>query len=152
MKLAFGVKDLSHTQLAYYIVRASNKLLAERSDIDISVFFEEPSCSSIPLLFSSMQFAEAWAYDGVLVSTSFSTAQKALGFPCVNKRKFLVWDLEWITKSPGHFRYFQAIYGNPKHELLARTEEHADILAKLWNVKRPKVVNEKNLVEEILRE
>lgn len=152
MKLAFGVRDLSHTQLAYYIVRESNKFLSKRSDIDISIFFEEPSCSSIPLLFSSMQFAEGWGYNGTLVSTSFSTAQKALGFPCAKKRYFLVWDFEWITGRPQQFRYFQNVYSNPKHELLARTEEHADILSSLWNVKRPKVVNETNLVEDLLKE
>lgn len=152
MKLAFAVKDLSHTQLSYYIVRAANAFLSKRCDVDIMAFFEEPSCSSIPLLFSTMQFAEAWAYEGVLVSTSLSTAQKALGFPCTKKRLFFVWELEWVNQQvPFNFRQLRSIYANPRHKLLARTEEHADILEDVWNIERPLVVNETNIVEEILR-
>lgn len=152
MKLAFAVKDLSHTQLSYYIVRAANAFLSKRCDVDIMAFFEEPSCSSVPLLFSTMQFAEAWAYDGKLVATSLSSAQKALGFPCVSKRYFLVWELEWVNQQvPFNFRQLRNIYASPRHKLLARTEEHADILEDVWNVERPLVVSETNIVEEILR-
>jgi hypothetical protein len=97
-----------------------------------------------------MNLNEAWEYDGLVVATSLSTAEKALIFPAPKRRLFYVWDMEWMRAGDRDFDYFQSIYGNPKLDLIARSDTYAKIIERCWN--RPvKAVVENCDVGELIR-
>jgi hypothetical protein len=96
-----------------------------------------------------MQMAEAWGFDGVLLATTLSTAEKILRCPSAKKRFFYVWDLEWLRPSRKEYRAFQAIYGDPRMELIARCPDHAAAIEAAWN-RRPVVVAD-NFGPEVVR-
>lgn len=150
MKLGFGLNNLGASQLAFHFIRSANRMASESIETDVVGFFEAPSSPCILPSFSTMQFAEAWAFDGTLVATSLGIAEKFLRFPCASRRYFYVWDLEWMRNRKRTFRQLASVYRNPSHILIARSDEHANVISKAWNVKVPHVVPECD-VGEILR-
>ena len=138
-KLAFGVSDLAGSQINYCLIKAINEYQFENHDVDLSVFFEQPSFPVMPVMAGRFQFAEAFGYNGTTVATSLATAQKFLSFPAIRKRFFSVWDLEWIRRPADYFA-LRAIYANPLHQLIARSEEHAKAIENAWNVRVDKIL------------
>jgi len=150
MKIGIGISSLGSSQLSYYAIRSANQLLSKTCEHDIVALYENPSPHVLPMLFASMQFSEAWAFDGVAVSTNLSTAEKLLTFPCLTKRLFYVWDLEWLRLQPKHFQSLRGIYANPDHVLVARSNEHSRIISDVWNVPVNFVVEDTNLIPGLI--
>ena len=133
MKLAFAVKHLGASQFNHDLILNTNRVMRSRSDLDISVLFEDVARPCIPLHFSSMHIIEGWGYDGAVIATNLSTAEKMIRFPCVSKRLFYAYDLEWLRLAQKPFRQLRAIYGHPDVILAARCKDHADVMSKAWN-------------------
>jgi hypothetical protein len=133
VKLGIAVKDLGPSQLNFNMIRAANSLVMSRPDIDIIGFYENIQRHCLAMNFAVMQIAEAFAFDGTVVATTFSTAEKLLRFPSPKKRLFYVWDLEWLRSPRTPYRTWQAVYGNPELTLLARSQDHAKAIGQAWN-------------------
>ncbi len=113
-------------------VRNANAGLLSGALSDIIVFYEELARPCLPMNFASMQVAEAWAFDGILVATDLSTAAKMLRFPCAMARLFYVWDLEWVRTASRSYRDLRGVYAHPDLQLLARSNEHATLIENCW--------------------
>lgn len=132
MKLGFIVNNLGPSQLAYYLVKNLNDMVANRPELDAVIFYENVAKPCLQPRFAAMQALEAWGYNGVVTATTLSSAERLLSCPSPARKFFYVWDLEW-TRGQGEFRYFQRIYGNPKLELIARSAQHASVISSVWN-------------------
>lgn len=131
-KIAVCVKNIGANQIAFDLIRHGNKLMEERADIDLMAFFESMAPPVIPMKFAAMHIMEGHGYDGIVIATDLSTAQKALRFSAAQRRLFWCYDLEWMRQQQG-FPDLVAIYRNPKLELFARCEDHARLIAQCWN-------------------
>jgi hypothetical protein len=133
MKIAFAVSNLGASQFNHDLILAANRAVDSRVDLDITLFFENISRPCLPLNVASMHIVEGWGYDGPVVATNFSTAEKMLRFPTVSKRMLYSYDLDWMRINPRDFRVMHGVYSNPNLILAARCTEHAEIIAKVWN-------------------
>lgn len=140
MKIGFCLEDLGPSQLSYEFITNSNQILEKGITFDIIGFYEGVARPCIPINFATMQIAEAWGFDGILIATSLSTAQKVLKCPSASKKIFLVWDLEWLRTKNLNFRDLREVYANPKLTLVARGADHAKVIEDLWH-KKCEVVN-----------
>jgi hypothetical protein len=149
-KVGILVNNLGRNQLAHGLIHSVNNFLEGSSDTDIIIFAENVVHPCSVPKFAVMNLNEAWEYDGLIISTSLSTAEKSLLFPGARRRLFYVWDMEWMRVGDGDFDYFQSIYGNPKLDLIARSDTYAKIIERCWN--RPvKAVVENCDVGELIR-
>lgn len=139
----FGVllNDLSASQLSYYFIRNTNRLLAERADIDVIAFVDHMVKPCLNPSFAVMHMAEAYAYDAVMVATNLGTAFKLLTFPCSIRKHFYVWDLEWCRR-PSMYDSFASIYRNPELSLWARGTSHSQLIENAWNRPAEKLVDD----------
>ncbi len=133
MKLAVMLNNLGPSQLAYNLVLQANALVGSRSDLDVVALYESLCRPCISMNFASMQVVEGWGFDGPVVATSFSTAEKLIRFPAASKKLFLVWDLEWLRVKEKSFRQQLAVYGNTELTLLSRSKDHAKAISDCWN-------------------
>ncbi len=147
MKLGIAVNHLGPSQLAYAIAKNIHELLVKEPGVDVCVFYENATKPSFPPNCAIMPFVEAWHFDGVLINTTLSTAEKSLTFAGPRRKLFYVWDLEWLRFQQKEYRQSQAIYGHERLELLARSADHKQILESLWNRPVAAVVEDFDLLK-----
>ncbi len=145
MKLGIAVKNLGPHQLAYYAIKNINLYCRDRCDMDCILFYENQSRPCLPMNFATMQIFESYCYDGIMVATCLSTADKVIKSPGNKKRFFYVWDLEWIRFANKHFNVLHGIYAHPSIQLIARSESHKKLIEDCWNVKVKGVVDDLNI-------
>ena len=146
-KLAFAVTDLSASQLSCMLLRNIANFMTKHYDTDIIVFYENLEIPCMPPACAVMQIHEAFSYDGPLVATSLSTAEKLIRFPGPRQRAFYVWDLEWIRLQHKSYESLRDIYASPELTLFARGHDHAQLIEDVWNRKVAAVVEDFNLHE-----
>jgi hypothetical protein len=142
--LGFMVKDLSPSQEAFYLINYANKAVMQDGH-DVIVFYENPSAPCLTTGFAIMQTTEAWSFSGPLVASNLNLASKLIQFPGTKQKYFYVWDLEWVRMQTKNFSILSYIYRNPSLKLLARSREHARIIASCWNVPHPPIVENYNI-------
>lgn len=132
LKTGLVLNNFGMSQLAYFAIREGNKLLTERSDVGLFGFYQNlvPPCTEPD--FALMHSFELYTFDGTLISTDISTTKQSLESFSASRRLFYVWDLEWI-RHKASFSYYEQFYCNPKLELFARSEEHAQLISNCWN-------------------
>lgn len=132
MKLAFFVPSLSASQLAYSLIKNINLFYEQGKNhkVDITVFYEHEALPCVSPDFMISNSVDAFGYTGFLVSTTLSTAHKALRFPSA-KHLFYVYDLEWIELRSKQYEIISEIYQSPKR-LLARSADHSNIIKSVW--------------------
>ena len=131
----FGVllNNIGANQLAYRVIQGLNELGNQRPDVDPIVYYENMQRSCLPTNFAVMQIAEAWGQHGTMMSTSLSTAHKLIGFPS-ERKIFYVWDLEWLRgHKERHYKLSADIYTHPDLELMARSQDHKNVIENAFN-------------------
>jgi hypothetical protein len=141
LKLGFFVPSLSGSQLAYSLIREINKFYESGANhkINIAVFYEHEVLPVLNPDFMISNATDAFGYTGHLVSTTLSTAYKALRFPSAS-HSFFVYDLEWIGLRSKQYETISTIYQKPK-QLLVRSTEHGEIIQKVWGRSATEVGN-----------
>jgi hypothetical protein len=152
MKLGFLLDNLGPSQLAYSVIRGVNEYLEKGGDVPVVLFYERllPFCLTPHT--ASMQLAEAWTFDGLLVATSFRTAEKLINLPAARLRSHFFWcyDLEWVRFANKAYRPLADVYRSPRLRLLGRGPDHKAALETAWNV--PVGTMEELDIEYLLRE
>ncbi len=118
MKFAYLVNNLLPSQLNFLLIKTLNQEVIKNR-------FIAPT----------MHISNAYAYNGTIMATTLSTAEKLIIFPSPAKKYFLVWDLEWLRIKQRNFRFLSSIYSNPDLILVARSEDHKQVIENCWNVK-----------------
>jgi hypothetical protein len=135
MKLGVLLNNLSPGQLAARFLTQANTLVAT-GEHDVVAFYEALRRPCVAPNFASMHVVEGYGFDGPMVATTASTAEKLARFPSCPRKVFYVWDLEWLRPhlAAGRtYRDWLAVYGNKDLTLLARSEDHAAALRGCWN-------------------
>lgn len=136
-KIGLVVSQLSANQLSYQLIHSTNKLLSQRDDTDVSLFWINDGHRPVKPNFACMPLFECFAYTGITIATSIHTASRILTYPGPNRHPWLYWycyDLDWL-RLPAQQRQFESLatlYNHPKIRLIARSEEHAEILTSVW--------------------
>jgi hypothetical protein len=97
--------------------------------------------------FAIMQMIEAWSQQGTTIATSLATASQLIGYPGPNQKIYYVWDLPWMRINPKIYGITQEIITNPNLLLLTRSESYADAISIAYNVERPVVVENLDIVK-----
>lgn len=132
MKCGVAVSDLGPSQLNYQFITNTNEMVGSRFDFDAIAFYENISKPCLAMNFASMSLTEAWGFSGVMIATTLSTAQKISHFPSCSGKIFYVWDIEWVRIRNKQFSELAQVYRNPELTLVARCEDHAQLLKQIW--------------------
>lgn len=146
MKLAVAVDNLSLSQLAWGLITSGNELVRKGPQHDVVALYSSPSRPCVSPLFGTMHLASAWGFDGVVVATSLDLAMTVRRFPSVSRKVFYVWDLEWLRGQADHGS-LRAVYADPRFLLVARSQDHAQVIRSCWNIPVEHVVEDCNVVE-----
>ena len=119
MNIGVMIKDFSCSQLPFYAVRNINNR-SNKSSEDSYVAF------------CIMNMTEIWGFEGVLISTSASTALTLIKSVTNSDKYFYVWDLEWL-RDPDNYHALLSIYRNPDIKLIARSKTHAKAIRNFCN-------------------
>ena len=134
------VKDLSISQKSFYLIKEFNKCL-DNTDLSMSVFFERPAIPPIPTKFSCKGVAFMNGYNGVLISTTLQDADKSLKMTGGSSKYLYLWDLEWLDQ-PLYFGAAMRILRDPRLNIIARSQSHADNIENFCNKKPIGIVSD----------
>ncbi len=154
IKSGIMVRNLDMSQFGVFLMDNVNSLLDEYGDnLDILVFYEGWGKLPMSPRFCSLMEREVWGLDGVVMSTDIKTTQRLIQCPGPTKKFFYVWNLEWLglQQNGVDYSWLHDIYCNPAIELVARSNNHARLLEKIW--KKPAFIMEdfdKTVLKEIL--
>lgn len=130
------IHSFNPSQKITFMVNALNTLSADKPDISYIVFREDfgplPTIANFPI----MESFQAWGFDGVLIATDLHTARILKG-TCTKETKkfFYCFDLEWLYLDNLYYGSIAELYNM---QLIARSDEHYDILSKCW--RKPTII------------
>jgi hypothetical protein len=146
MRLGILVRSFDSSQLSYHILEHASRVLGEYANIDIVVFYENLAKPWKTPLFAVMNIGEAFGFDGVAIATSLSTAAKLREFPGPEARFFYAWDLEWVGGS-APYEEMADIYCDRSLPIIARSQNHAEMIERCWNRSVYNIVENFNVKE-----
>lgn len=132
-KIGFVVGRLGPSQLCYDIIRSSNNYLSINDDVDICLFWVLDGPKPAQPRFSCMPIIECFAYPGNVIATDLHTLSRTLSYPGPHRNRFIYfydYNLDY-TKIPHQMRKWDelnSLYNHQKVQLIARSENHAEIL------------------------
>lgn len=131
---SFGVivNTLNNAQVSHTLVQGINDLVEQTYEYCPIVFFQHLNLPPFFLKCCQLQHQNAWGFKGPLISTSIETTQILVQCLLTPRKLFYVYDLEWLYLENLQYRQLLSIYDNPDIDLIARSERHFDILAKIW--------------------
>lgn len=126
------VKDLSSSQLNYYLLKNGNKWI-ENAKNDIIVFAQSIVRPLILPKFSVMNCVEICGFHGSLVATTLETAALMLNVATTTKRYLYCNDMEYLRGQFRNYAMAAQIYRNPRLELICRGRDHAIAIENCFN-------------------
>lgn len=140
IKAGIMVDRFDISQLGIYMGSNLHALMKERSDIDYVVFYKNWAKPPVYPNFCMLMEREIWGFNGPIIATSISTAQKLINCPGSPRKYFYVWNLEWFMQNTLLYEDLCKIFKNPHIDLVARSESHSKIIEKVW--KKPALIME----------
>ena len=148
MRAGIIIDGLGFTQKAMQTTLQMNLLDRLDEYWDMVLFYVEHASIQISPRFAMMDSVEMYGFDAPVIATDLRTAFMLSEAHSVTQKYFYIWDFEWIN-SVFDVDLLLSIYHNPDIELIARSDEHADIIAKCW--KNPIAVIENFNHEQITK-
>jgi len=134
------VPSLENAQLPFEVISAINTEIANGSQWDYRIFFENFGPHIVNPMCAVMNVGELHYYSGLLVSTTIDNTRLSLKVPGKLRRIFLIWDLEWL-RSKGDFFDNMQVYRDPRLILVARSKDMANAITNYTN-RRPHIIIE----------
>jgi hypothetical protein len=131
-RLGLMVDDLSPSHLAWALVNSANAL-ARSGRADVGIFYEDMVRPTVRPELAVLPAVHATGFSGVLVATSLHTAARLARLPAPARKLFYCWDLEWQRLAQKDYAGLAGVYRSASYKLVARTVEHAKLLAQVWN-------------------
>ena len=149
-RIAAVVDNLGPTQLSFYLIKEFNSL-AKHTKYSPVCFYNSLSPPVVKPHFATMNISHYATYYGCTVATSVETANLILKTENSSDKFFYVWDLEWLRK-PMQFTDVVSIMRDERIKLIARSENHKDLIEKYANREVSGIVDNWNMqqLEEIL--
>ncbi len=149
-KCGILLENLLPSQQSFYFVNYANQMM-EKSIHNTFTFFLEDIVQPIFVnpVCPVMNSTEVGQFNnGVIITTTINHTLQAINEINNSKVKFYVMDLDWLRKPSDYFSNLTA-FRHKKVEVIARSDDHAKMIANYANIQPPKVVEHCNL-EEIL--
>ena len=143
INIAAVVEHLGPSQKSFYMINEFNKTLSALN-LCASVFTVKPAIPVIPTMFSCRSVAFMSGYHHNLFATTIGEANTLLKG---NNRaaKFLyLWDLSWVD-SPMNYNEVCSVLRDDRLKIIARSEDHAEMIDNFCNKKTVGVVDNWNL-------
>lgn len=137
------MESLGPSQNAFYLIKEWNKAIDD-TQLSLSAFVNAHSVPFQTCLFSYKLSSFLSSYEGVLISTSIKNAAISIKAPTRMDRYLYLWDLNWLRK-PTSYNAMYEVLSNDKIKLLARSEEHADMIENFCNKKTVGIVDNWNV-------
>lgn len=136
-KIGWFVSHMGPSQLNYDIIRSSNEYLSHNDDIDISLYWVQDGHRIIEPRFAMMPMFEIYGFPGAVIATSLHTLSRVLDYPGPARHgKVYLYDynLDYLRLPPQMRQWEQlnSLYCNPKVEVIARSEDHANIIKSIF--------------------
>lgn len=128
------VDNIGPNQIAFYSVVQANYIARKEAGIDFTIFVENIVEPPIRPLCAVMNNAEMMSFDGILIATSFSGAEKILKAVNTSEKVFYVYNLEWLS-SPQSFQKYVSILRHPELKIFTRSQQYAKAIEKYAGVK-----------------
>lgn len=129
--IAAIVDSLGPSQMSFYLIKRFNNLI---KDVDYSpiCFYNNLTKPVITPFFGCANIASLSAFRGAAISTNIETASLILRTCNKMDRYLYVWDLEWLRR-PMEFGHTMPIFRHPKIQIIARSEDHKNIIENYIN-------------------
>lgn len=131
-KVGIAFQNLSASEMVFSAIMTAADI---HEKMDVIFFYENAERPCLPIPGATMQFNEIWSFQGPIIATSLSTAQKILSAPSPNPKYFYCYDIEWTRYPQKHYHSLLKLYRNPEIRLISRCEDHRIIIEQCWNNK-----------------
>ena len=138
-KIGIIHKDWRNSDCAYWALNSTNSIV-DKTNIDITLFYEDLPDFVIPPATGSMNFHDIWGFDGLTIATNLDQANALSKVVGNHPKIFYVWDLEFLKDGKRNFLYNVNIYRNPRLKLVTRSEDHAKCLSNYCNRKVDSII------------
>lgn len=147
MKCGILLENLTPSQTSFFFVNCANQMMASSQNICFTFFLDDILPAVIQPLCAIMNSNEISQFnDGAIITTTIGHTLQAIKQIHNSKIKFYVLDLEWLRK-PSNYFYNILAFRDDRVEVIARSHDHAKIIANYANIPLPKVVENNNLME-----
>lgn len=140
-KLGICITDLGHSQLSFRLIKEINHLMLNRFDVPISVFYENLEKPLGKLLTGYFNLSESWLFNGSLIATSHTTAQKISIMPGPIQKIYYVQNIDFLNNNAVDYIEFYNIFCKSDLEIWCRSEDHKKILENNFNISVKSVIN-----------
>lgn len=123
--------NLLASELNWRMTASANDRAAR--GLDTVLFTDGPSHAHLPPACAVMNAHDVWGYPHPVIATNLATASRLISAATPPVRIFYAWDLEWLRLTDPPYRLLREVYGNESLKIVCRTQEHADIMEKLWH-------------------
>ncbi len=137
------MESLGPSQNAFYLIKEWNKA-QEDTALSLGVFVNAHSLPVSTCMFSYKLSAFLSSYNGVLISTTIKNAAISLKTPTKMSRYLYLWDFGW-TKGKSSYASICEVLRNDKIKIIARSQEHADMIENFCNKKPVGIVDNWNI-------
>lgn len=127
MQIGICISNIAPNQLTYEITNSLNAAVKARAlKDDVVIFYENRGLYFPTPMCSQMGMSETWGFDGILIATSISTAEKIARAPSQHNKYLFAYNLEWLNQQLFAYEPLVGLVG--QFRIITRTEEHK----KLW--------------------
>lgn len=137
------MESLGPSQNAFYLIKEWNKAI-DNTQLSLSAFVNAHSVPCQTCWFSYKLSSFLSSYEGVIISTSIKNAAISLKMPTRMDRYLYLWDFGWLNR-PVSYNAMYEVLSNEKIKLIARSQEHADMIESFCNKKPVGIVDNWNL-------
>ena len=150
MRAGIIINNFKANQIGNTILQEISKIKKQEYHSDIICFCEKRSFASISgnKDITFLHQGHLWGYNGTCIANDLDTCLTMINCSSIKNKYFYLWDLEWMGQNYD-LDYLCSIYLNPLVKLIARSEEHAQIIESCW--KKPVATIEDFNYEEITK-
>ena len=136
-RIGIVINSLFSSQIAYYALRNINTNLTKDYLTNFIFFVKRMEVPCVEPECGVMRWEELWGFDGKVITTDIEGTRKTLKVPGPTDIWYYVYDLEWmrIGRNTHKYEELASIYQNRSIKIIARNEEYAKIIERVWNRK-----------------
>lgn len=151
MNIGIVVPHLGASQMSFSAISGINRLVEEKYEDDLVLFFEQLTPSVISPKCATMCVNEIMSFKGNLITTTIDNTimSEARNTRKTNRIIYYVWDLDWTRPNKNIYLYnLQAFH--KAHKIVARCENHKKAIENYCN-RKVDLVSEKFDIREIIK-